>query len=79
MKEEIVRLDAAIQATMGLLRGGEPLTSNERAIVTSLTWQLLAALHSRVSQEAYKDNAAARQVLPSESPNGGAMPNSTLP
>jgi hypothetical protein len=51
MREEIVRLKTEIQRITSLLRSEEPLAQADHAIVTSLAWHLLAALHTRKHRE----------------------------
>ncbi len=59
MREEIINLIAASRKVIALLRAGAPLTQKDHAILTSLTWNLLAALHAR------KDpNACDKTSLP---------------
>ena len=50
MREEIARLETAIQQMLVLLKSAEPLTQKDHAVIRSLAWHLVAALHSRKPQ-----------------------------
>ena len=50
MREEIAHLETAIQQILVLLKSDEPLTQKDHAVMTSLAWHLVAALHSRKPQ-----------------------------
>jgi hypothetical protein len=74
MREVISHLESAIQQVMTLLRSGEPITPKEQAIVTSLTWHLLAALHSRRSQEIGQESGRESSSVKSHLPPEGKSP-----
>jgi hypothetical protein len=67
MKDEIARLESIMQQITALLRAGEPISQKDQALLTSLTWHLLAALHSRRSRDKIESGSPpARPTIPSE-------------
>ena len=73
MKEEIIGLIAASRDVLALLRAGEPLGPKDHAVLTSLTWQLIAALHARKGMDGLD-----RQRLPAD-PFSSLDPKTQLP
>ena len=66
MKDEIARLENIMQQITALLRAGEPISEKDQALLTSLTWHLLAALHSRKSRDTKSGSPPERPTIPSE-------------
>jgi hypothetical protein len=65
MREEITNLIAASRKVIALLRAGATLTQKDRAIITSLTWNLVAALHARKGPDTSKDpDTSGEKSLP---------------
>ncbi|HJU06691.1 MAG TPA: hypothetical protein VJ692_16200 [Nitrospiraceae bacterium] len=58
MREEIVNLITAGRKVIALLGAGTPLSQKDYAALTSLTWNLIAALHARKGPDTHGEKSA---------------------
>ena len=69
MQEAMTGLIAAGRQVIALLRAGESLSRKDYALLASLAWRLLAALHARKPVE-----ESVQEQLPPPPPDPGRPP-----